>query len=298
MSVQGVNTPGYVPSPGLQEMAPPAHSTGTTSHEIDASAYVCQSAPDQLPGASRNPLPEAKGAPGASSATLDRLCGLNEDQVSTDIYSFMALFQKLAQETRDTARLQRAATAQQQVDALANAADEMRNAAADRFKAGIAQGISQVVSGAVQMGTSAFALHRNKQAATSEKNGTDLLNESKTLKPSDPNKQLLREQSAAQTETGKKYAGSATFFSAVGTGAGGFLGGIGGCIAAHYTRQADEADAARAGYDAQAKVAETGHQQANDAMQQMMDIIRDVREKLQSIQQAAVETNRGIARNI
>ena len=50
--------------------------------------------------------------------------------------------------------------------------------------------------------------------------------------------------------------------------------------------------------ETQAKVHETGVQHANDMMQQMMDVIRDVRDKLQSIQQAAVETNRGIARNI
>ena len=33
-------------------------------------------------------------------------------------------------------------------------------------------------------------------------------------------------------------------------------------------------------------------------MQQMMDVIRDVREKIKDIQQSNVETTRGIARNI
>ena len=43
---------------------------------------------------------------------------------------------------------------------------------------------------------------------------------------------------------------------------------------------------------------ETGVQHANDMMQQMMEVIRDVREKLASIQQAQVDTTRSIARNI
>jgi hypothetical protein len=45
-------------------------------------------------------------------------------------------------------------------------------------------------------------------------------------------------------------------------------------------------------------VAESGAQHANDMMQQMMDVIRDIRDKLGAIEQSRGETNRGIARNL
>lgn len=39
-------------------------------------------------------------------------------------------------------------------------------------------------------------------------------------------------------------------------------------------------------------------QQANDTMQQMMEVIRDVREKLAAIDQGRIETVRNISRNV
>ena len=80
--------------------------------------------------------------------------------------------------------------------------------------------------------------------------------------------------------------------------AAGSAGALGNMIGAGFTLKADLHDARRAEYEAEASVHGTAVQHANDNMQQMMDVIRDVREKLQSMQQAAVETNRGIARNI
>lgn len=57
-----------------------------------------------------------------------------------------------------------------------------------------------------------------------------------------------------------------------------------------------EANASR--LQAQAKLHESASQQANDMMQQMMDVIRDVRDKIQAMDQSRLETTRGIARNI
>ena len=83
-----------------------------------------------------------------------------------------------------------------------------------------------------------------------------------------------------------------------GQAAAGIAGGIGTSVAAGLNYAADRKEADKAPLETQAKVHETAVGHANDMMQQMMDVIRDVRDKLQSIQQAAVETNRGIARNI
>ena len=78
--------------------------------------------------------------------------------MGADIYSFMALFQKLAQTMRDTARTDRNTMLQTQVKALQDSANEMRSAAALRFAAGVVQGAMQLAGGVAQVGFSASAM--------------------------------------------------------------------------------------------------------------------------------------------
>jgi hypothetical protein len=84
----------------------------------------------------------------------------------------------------------------------------------------------------------------------------------------------------------------------IGKGSGNVLEGIGGIAKSSMELKASAHDAARSDLEAQAKISEVNSQQAGDFMQQMMDMIRDVRDKLSSIEQSNIETNRGIARNI
>ena len=81
-------------------------------------------------------------------------------------------------------------------------------------------------------------------------------------------------------------------------GTASIINGIGAIPAAIFTQRAAEMDANKANLETEAKMHENAQQQANETMQQMMDVIRDVREKLQSIEQANLETSRSIARNI
>lgn len=169
--------------------------------------------------------------------TMAHLGALGDHQTSADISTFLALFQKLAQQMRDTARTQRSADMQAQVTSLQGAAEQMKDAAQSRYTASMTQGLMQIVGGFMQLSTG--------------KDG----------------------------------------FTGIGSG-------LGSMLSAGDTLKAGLADARRSELEADAKVFETGVQHANDTMQQMMDVIRDVREKLQGMQQSAIETNRGIARNI
>lgn len=54
----------------------------------------------------------------------------------------------------------------------------------------------------------------------------------------------------------------------------------------------------RVAFEAQSKTLADGTQQANELVQQMMDVIQDVRDKLGAIQQSQLETHRGIVRNV
>lgn len=62
--------------------------------------------------------------------------------------------------------------------------------------------------------------------------------------------------------------------------------------------EAGKTETRKAELDADAKVHENYYQQANELLQQTLDNIRDVKEKLSAIQQSRLETNRGVARNI
>jgi hypothetical protein len=97
--------------------------------------------------------------------------------------------------------------------------------------------------------------------------------------------------SAKTDNTAKVWHGAGQASSSI-------LGGIGGIVSGSFNYQAGQDDADRAHLEAQAKIHESASQQANDQMQQMLEVIRDVRDKLQAIEQSAVETNRSIARNI
>ena len=73
---------------------------------------------------------------------------------------------------------------------------------------------------------------------------------------------------------------------------------IGGSIAADAEFRGNIDDAEKTKLDATAKTAETNYQQAREVMQQMQDILRDIREKFQSIQQGQIDTNKAIVRNV
>lgn len=265
----GINPALLNPLAGADGAPPPA--AGFT--ELDATQYVARGGAADKLAALGLPLPSGNAAAGAADA-LSKLMGSAE----TDMYAVMALFQKMAQEQRNAARTERAASMGAQVQALNSAADKIKEAAEERFKGALAQGISQIVGGVVQAGAGIGGMAAMGASARMTTTSSPL--------------------TAQQTVTQAKLDGFAANSSGIGQGLSGVAGGVGGIIQANYDRKAGEADAARAHLEADAKVFESGVQHANDLMQQMMDVIRDVRDKLGAIEQSRSETNRGIARNL
>ena len=193
---------------------------------------------------------------------------------TADIYNAMKLYQEMAQETRNSAREVRTSEMSAQVDALKNAAQDIRAGAEERFQAAIVGGVASVVAGSMHIGAGASAL----TAMGSKGAGMEAPHD--TLGPKG------------------QFAHSSQMLDSSHAGAmGAVIGGAGSIASAGLERQAAEQDAKRAEAEAAAKVG--GQQQlANDLMQAMQDVIRDVRDKLSSIEQSRLETNRGIARNV
>lgn len=238
-----------------------------------------------LGGTRSNPADGLKQPDGGSiTGAMSVLGSLGDNQVSADIYAFMALFQQMAQQMRDTARTQRTTEMQAQVTSLQNAAEQMKTAAAERFSAAIAQGAMQIAGGLMQAGMSAASVNNTVK-------GAQMQNQADGMSPKAVQLTGIKVDAAKLTATGQAQMNYGQAMS-------GISAGMGGMIGASFTLAADKADAAKMQLETQAKVQETAVQHANDMMQQMMDVIRDVRDKLQSIQQSAIETNRSISRNI
>lgn len=308
---------------------------------------------------------------------------VSQTQVMGDVYDFMQVFQKIAQQMRNTARTQRNSEMQAQVSTLQNAAQEMRNAAAERYKAAITQAIVQGISGAVQVGMAGFSAYKTAQGMKTEAAGQKALEPVKNadkvqtgitqsdlkaamsarqnaiasqapqrpkflpadlkadiqgkvlptssgLSPSAPplaaqpqlakvtvapkpvefkpqavpenriNPVQVEANAAAKTmiADGQAMQRTGKLVSDSISGVGAMINSVGSIGSAGFTQNAAEIDADKANLDTQAKVHENAQQQANEMMQQMMDVIRDVRDKLQSIEQANIETARSISRNI
>lgn len=268
----GINPALLNPLAGADGAQPPA--AGYT--QLDAAQYVGlggEAGKLALLG-----LPDPGNSKAADVAgALNKLLG----SADTDMYAVMALFQKIAQEQRNAARADRTASLDAQTQALMSAADKIKEAAEERFKGALAQGIGQIVGGAMQVGAGVRGISAATSSARMDAAAT-------------PAKPLTPDQSVAKA----KLDGIANNASGMGQGLSGIAGGVGSMVQAAYDRSAGQADAARAQFEAQAKVAESGAQHANDLMQQMMDVIRDVRDKLGAIEQSRSETTRGIARNL
>ncbi|GAB1387133.1 hypothetical protein MASR1M59_22810 [Melaminivora sp.] len=224
----------------------------------------------------------------------------DDSQVSADIYAFMALFQKMAQEMRNTARTQRTAEFQGQISSLQNAAEKMKEAAGQRFTAAIVQGVTQITSGLAQAGASAYSASKTIQGARMEARGSNMVAKAQAGAESNPASNVLRatQRGNNMIADGKALGATGTKWAGYSQASGGLIGGTGGIIAASFNYKADMLDADKTNLETQAKQHETAVQHANDMMQQMMDVIRDVRDKIAAIQQSQVETTRGIARNI
>lgn len=273
ISLQSTLPPGYIPpgvdpkslDPATQKMV---ETTGITLEA--ALKLVGVDIKEGNEGRLDSLLKALLPPPGNDKNGGDPFGNLGAQDVAVDIYSVMALFQRCAQEMRNTARDVRNSEMQAQVTGLMNAAQEIRNAAEDRLQQAIIQGSFQIAGGAASVGMGIAGGIYGAQGISK----------------------------GVTTQVGMELGNKASALSGMAQGAGTMISGIGTVAGAFKEQEAAEHDARKAEYEAQARVHEQGVQQANDLMQQMMDVIRDVRDKLGAIDQARNETNRAIARNV
>lgn len=98
------------------------------------------------------------------------------DEMKADIYAFMALFQKLAQQMRNSAREMRQSEMRVKASQLEDAAAKTRDAADKRFKESVAAASAQVSAGAAGVTTAGVTAKSSlsDRAAALKKEGADL----------------------------------------------------------------------------------------------------------------------------
>ncbi|MGE8547092.1 MAG: type III secretion system translocon subunit SctB [Alcaligenes sp.] len=204
------------------------------------------------------PVPSEKAAVG------DLLDKLNTVVVLLDILAVMTVLQQCSQQMRNQAREIRNAEMQSQITSLLNAADEICHAANLRLAAGILSATGQIAGGLISINLAVGGGALSMMGIARGDAGAGL------------------------KAFGDSVSGTAQGANTAMTG----LGQIGSSIS---ERVAASSDAKKARLEADARVHEQAAQQAGEIMQQMLEIIREVREKIAAIEQTKTETNRAIA---
>lgn len=230
--------------------------------------------------------------------------------LATDIYEFMALYTKIAQQMRATAREQRQNELQAQVSALNTAADKMVEAAEKRFAAALVQGITQMVSGAISIGSGAFTLGK---IASASKPKVDLpgsegmggarprANAMVNGEPAPSTPAMAKTPLPSSSDAfapGSKFSLELQAKQSLFTGSGQLITGSGGMIGAGLERDASMIDSEAKQEEAVGTAAQARRESEQEIVQTMGDLLRDIREQLRAMVQAEVESNKGMARNI
>ncbi|KCV60475.1 type III secreted protein BopD [Bordetella bronchiseptica 99-R-0433] len=257
------------------------------------------------------PVPDL-AASDAISRTRAALDDLDAAWLGEDIYALMAVLQQASQQMREAARVARDAEATRQTQALGDAASQMRQAANERMAGAIVAGAMQMAGGLVQLGAGLAAGVQAMGGAAAQAKGAAFSEQASTSRKvaaglhDAPELQATVQARAAQFEAqaasfgadAARSSAKSQRVSSVAQAGAAAAGGVGGLTGAAQERRAAEHEARRAELEVEAKVHETASRRADEAMQQMLDIIRGIREKLAGMEQSRSETARSVARNI
>lgn len=238
------------------------------------------------------------GAPVQSTKDTAEGIANAERHMSIDIYAVMALVQRTAQEMRNTNREIRASALDSQVGELLKAADDTQKAANFKFAAAMVQSAFQIGGGFVQLGTSIASGREAASAAKAQNQSNHFKDMSKSFDKGSEFRGYAKDESKHFAGIAKGFNQAADKINAKGKMVGEFSAGVGSAISAGLNFAASKAEVEAKRHEATAKLHESAVSGANEMMQQMMDVIRDIKDKLGAMDQSRIETNRAINRNI
>jgi hypothetical protein len=229
----------------------------------------------------------------------------------SDIYALMTLFSKTAQQARTACRHMR----QEELDAFQDAAElaaqAMREAGHHRFVGSLVSGSAQcfgavasMAGGAWSMANTVRANDLQARAATCERNADHFL-KSASGAAHDADGQALRSyaqtlknDAVQHTSDSHGLMNNSYNLSMMSGGMSGLAGGAAASSKAVFDLSAAEEDAKRLIFETQSRVCENRMQAEERVMQDRYAELQDLREKLNSIAQSQLESNRTVARNL
>lgn len=214
------------------------------------------------------------------------LVGLRSDEARGDLYAILALLLRISQSQRTSEREVRHAGYEAQASMQYDAAQKVRESADERMWGGIIAATGQVIGGIAMMGGGAVSIGAGvKAASAASASSAALAKDDKGL-------------ADALTNAAEKWRVAAQSSSVIGQGASELSGASTRLTQTFYDKDAAEFEAQKIELDASGRKQEQVTQEVNEHMQQLLDAIRDVLDKLRSMEQSRQEINRGIARSL
>lgn len=231
------------------------------------------------------PLPEVPAhLDAAISSTQTSLGELTTEELQVDLYSILELLLRIAVDQRARDRDDRRTESRNQIANQYAAADAILNESKNRKWGQIAAASMQLVGGVAMAAGGVASGVFSAKAATTSLSGAKF--------------EVGSDEARALQSTVDRFNGLAHMSTAFGQSASGITGGAGGIVQSVADGEAAKFSAEKTELDATSRAHEARAQQLSDEMQQMMEIIRDVLQKLQSMEQTRLQTNQGMARNI
>jgi hypothetical protein len=239
---------------------------------------------------SKNPsLPLPSVFESSAKSTLEDLESVNEkiimlvenkNQSMIDIFALMALFNETCRIMKSSAFMQREANFQQQIKSLENSVVEMKNAATERFAAGMTSAAFQAAGSVAQIGLSTTAFKKGVDGASIEKQSR--LDNLADVIPDGRSTQSL----------------AATSYSSSAQAAGGMGSAFSSGGSAIFNNSADAADQAKVNSDTKAKVSETAVARSDEAYRAAAEIVADTIAKFRDLVAALDASISSLNRNI
>ncbi|MCF8161249.1 MAG: type III secretion system translocon subunit SctB [Polaromonas sp.] len=241
------------------------------------------------------------------------MASYGDTDMQGDMMAFMALFQQIAQTLRTSVREGRNAETAAQVTSLNAAGDKIIAAAELRYNAAQIQADYAIAASAVsigisvvQIGVAGAGLAKSMSGAKTSSMGESAKFEAQSQTGVNAKGSAGRVQQANTiiadgaklTAQGNAITAGSQALNGIGQGVSGIIKAAGDKLAAEEEKKASAQDAAGTKDQADAKMHEAAAQNYADTAQAMQDIIRDMREKTGAMEQATVDTNKAIARNV
>jgi len=222
----------------------------------------------------------------AIDSALSILNGLSAEDCTNDIYAVLELLLRASQSEKNAAREIRQAGYQSQVKLDLDSATKIRESADARMWGGIVSSVAQVLGGAITVGGGVVSLGASIKSAN-----TSLLSQEAKSFGNDFRADRLALSAGKQSSLGDA-AGK------IGHGISEFLVGGAKLGQAYFETNSAKAESEKVALDALAHLKEQMNQDVTDHMQQQMDVIRDVLEKLRAIEQSRHDINSSIVRSM